>query len=184
MKLEQIIIDADICIKLGGNAKYRFLEIVVPALANRAYIHETVYDEIKMPASAIEQVNTLVETGDLEKISEEELDHTEKNNYKAIYSSLASVMMNPDTPNKNAGEVSSLAIAKVKGITYFGTDERDLQPIIDRKLNTGLKDIRCIRIIDIVKMFKDHDIVGLKRKEVKALWKLSGKSPKLFDEEI
>lgn len=37
------------------------------------------------------------------------------------------------------GEVSSLAMAKTKSITYFGTDEKDLQSIIDEKLNTRMQ---------------------------------------------
>jgi len=40
MKLEKTIVDADFCIKVGASAKYRYLEKVLPALANKAYILE------------------------------------------------------------------------------------------------------------------------------------------------
>ena len=93
-------------------------------------------------------------------------------------------MINPKRERKNRGEVSSLAMAKTKSITYFGTDEKDLQLIIDEKLNNGMDDIYCIRIIDIIYMIKNGELEGLKRKDAKMLWRLSGKSVERFDREI
>lgn len=137
-----------------------------------------------MPASAKEQVDALIQDGVLELIDEYQLDSIERKINDATFASLASVMINPKKPKKNAGEVSFLAMAKAKSITYFGTDEKDLQTIIDEKLNTGIDNIYCIRIIDIIKMFRDGKIEGLNRKETKALWKLSGKPTEWFDKEI
>jgi hypothetical protein len=74
------------------------------------------------------------------------------------YSQLASVMVDPRKPNKNKGEICSLAYAKVKDIPIFATDECDLQPIIDSQLNTGMNDIYCLRIIDIINMAKNEQI--------------------------
>lgn len=184
MKLKQMIIDADICIKIGASPKYRYVEKLFPAIAEKIYIHKAVYDEIMMPASAKEQVDALIQDGILELIDEYQLNSIERKIYDATVVSLASVMINPKKPKKNAGEVSSLAMAKAKSITYFGTDEKDLQTIIDEKLNTGIDNIYCIRIIDIIKMLRDDKLEGLKRKEAKALWKLSGKSTEWFDKEI
>ena len=99
----------------------------------------------------------------------------------ATFNSLASVMINPNKPRKNLGEVSSLAMAKTKSITYFGTDEKDLQVIIDEKLNNGIDNIYCIRIIDIIEMIRDEKLKGLTRKEAKALWRLSDKSTEQFN---
>jgi len=59
MKFKQMILDADICIKIGGNSKYRYLEIIFPAIAEKIYMHKAVYDEIMIPACAKEQVDTL-----------------------------------------------------------------------------------------------------------------------------
>lgn len=184
MKLKRIIIDADICIKMGGSAKYRYLEILFPIIAEKIYMHKVVYNEILIPASAKEQVDMLIQKGFLELIDEENLNDIEKTIYAATFSILASVMLNPNKPQKNAGEISSLAMAKTKSIMYFGTDEKDLQTIIDEKLNNGIDDVYCIRIIDIIEMFRDGELKGLKRKEAKALWRLSGKSTKWFDQDI
>jgi hypothetical protein len=184
MKLKQMIIDADICIKIGASPKYRYVEKLFPAIAEKIYIHKVVYDEIKMPACAKEQVDALIREDALERIDEYQLSSIERKIYNATFTSLVSVMINPNKPKKNAGEVSSLAMAKAKSITYFGTDEKDLQTIIDEKLNTGIDNIYCIRIIDIIKMLRDGKLEGLKRKEAKALWRLSGKSAEWFDKEI
>ena len=184
MKFKQIIMDADICIKMGASSKYRYVEKLFPAIAEKIYIHKAVYDEIMIPGSAKEQVDTLIQEGILELIDEYQLSGIERKIYDAIFNSLASVMINPNKPKKNAGEVSSLAMAKVKSITYFGTDEKDLQTIIDEKINTDIDNIYCIRIIDIIGMVRDGKFEGLKRKEAKALWKLSGKSTEWFDKDI
>ena len=55
--------------------------------------------------------------------------------------------------------------------------------MIDKLLNTGMDDIRCIRIVDIVNMAKSGDI-ALSRKEAKALWVIAGKKKEEFDEEV
>ena len=39
MKFKNIIIDADICIKIGGSPKYRFLEILF-SYADKIYMHK------------------------------------------------------------------------------------------------------------------------------------------------
>lgn len=52
MKLERIIVDADFCIKIGASPKYRYLERILPELAETVYIHKKVYDEIIFPACA------------------------------------------------------------------------------------------------------------------------------------
>lgn len=97
-----------------------------------------------MPACAKEQVDTLIQNGILELIDEEQLSDIERNIYDTTFSSLASVMINPNKPKKNAGEVASLAMAKIKSITYFGTDEKDLQTIIGEKLNIEIDNITAL----------------------------------------
>ena len=92
-------------------------------------------------------------------------------------------MMSPRDSKKNKGEVCSLAYAKAKGIEIFVTDEKELQPIIDSRLNVGLNDIRCIRIIDIVNLAKNNEI-SLSRKIAKLIWIISGKDKQVFDDEI
>jgi len=94
-----------------------------------------------MPACVKEQVDTLIQNGILELIGEEQLSDIERSIYDATFASLASVMLNPNKPRKNVGEISTLAMAKTKSITYFGMDEKDLQAIIDEKLNSYYKKI-------------------------------------------
>ncbi len=184
MKFKNIIIDADICIKIGASSKYRFLETLFPVIAEKIYMHKVVYDEIIIPASSKEQVNQLIKSGNLELIDKEQLNDVERIFYDATFESLAKVMINPNNYKKNAGEVASLAMAKTKSIHYFGTDEKDLQVIIDEKLNTGMDNIYCVRIVDIVEMVRDGKLEGLKRKEAKSLWRLSGKSAEQFDKKV
>lgn len=59
-----------------------------------------------------------------------------------------------------------------------------MQPIIDFNLNTGMDDITCLRIVDIINQIKDGKISGLNRKQAKILWVVSGKRKELFDTEI
>lgn len=93
-------------------------------------------------------------------------------------------MINPTKPRKNRGEVASLAIAKIKSIPIFLTDERDLQPIIDKILNNGFNDISCIRIVDIIEKMKLGKINGYSRKQGKAIWIAAGKRKDIFDNQI
>ena len=78
------------------------------------------------------------------------------------------------------GEACSLAYAKVKSIPLFATDECDLQPIVDIILNTGIDDIHCLRIVDIVSMARNNEI-DLPRKIAKLLWVISGINRNDFD---
>ena len=68
-------------------------------------------------------------------------------------------------------------------IPIFATDEKDLQPIIDKQLNTGMDDITCIRITDIITKAKEGEI-AVPRKIAKALWIVAGKRKEVFDNEI
>ena len=92
-------------------------------------------------------------------------------------------MMDPRRPNKNKGEVCSLAYAKATGIPVFATDEVNLQPIIDSQLNSGLDDIICIRIVDIINKAYEGEII-IPRKVCKALWIVAGKNKDIFDKDI
>ena len=184
MKIDEIIVDADFCIKVGASAKYRYLERVLPALADKVYIHKTAYDEVIIPASAKEQLDSLKTQGVLEVLDENGLNPFEKSLYQDTYNSLADVMISPNNPRKNRGETCSLAMAKTRSIPYFVTDERNLQPIIDWKLNTGMNDIMCVRIEDVIKRIKSGELEGFSRSEAKIMWRLSGKDTSIFDSRI
>lgn len=84
MKLKGIIVDADFCIKVGASPKYRYLEKVLMELADKAYIHETVYKEILTPACAKDQIETLKKQGFLELLDENKLNTIEKATYEGI----------------------------------------------------------------------------------------------------
>lgn len=124
MKLKGVIVDADFCIKVGASPKYRYLEKVLMELADKIYIHKKVYDEILVPACAVDQLKSLKEQGLLEILDEAALSPLERVLYEGTYQSLATVMINPNRPRKNQGETCSLAMAKTKAIPYFATDER------------------------------------------------------------
>ena len=62
MKLEKVIVDADLCIKIGTSPKYLYLEKLMLALAKKVFIHKTVYNEIITPRCAKEQVDRLIRT--------------------------------------------------------------------------------------------------------------------------
>ncbi len=182
--MREIIVDADFCIKVGASPKYRYLEKVLTELADKIYIHKIVYDEIMVPVCAKEQIDSLKKKGLLEIVDESCLSPLEKAVYRGVYQSLANVMVNPKKPRKNQGETCSLALAKTKAIPYFATDEKNLQPIIDRLLNTGMEDIVCIRIEDVIEKIKNGEVRGFKRKEAKVLWRLAGKDTEIFDKHI
>lgn len=181
MVYKEIIVDADLCIKLGSSEKYRYLESLLPCLADRIYIHESVNEEVKTFRA---QLDALINSGKVTVLGEHSLSAQEKAIYSQTYNMLAKVMINKTNPNKNKGEVSSLAMAKTKGIPYFATDEDSLQPIIDRLLNTGMQDIECKRIVDIVQLIKDGQLPDFARKDAKLIWIISGKSRDYFDKSV
>ncbi|MCL2437194.1 MAG: hypothetical protein FWD00_04060 [Clostridiales bacterium] len=184
MKLKEIIVDADFCIKVGVSPKYRYLERLLPKLANKAYIHKAAHDEVMFPLCAKEQLDFLKNQGFLDVLDEKDLNPLEKIVYIGTYQSLAKAMINPHQPRKNQGETCSLAMAKTKSIPYFVTDEKNLQPIIDKILNTGMDDIVCIRIEDVIRRIRFGELEGVKRKEAKVLWRMAGKEPTVFDRAI
>lgn len=181
--VDKMIIDADLCIKLGGSSKHQFLYDVLPLISNQIYMHTHAYREVMMPSSAVSQLKLLINEGKVVLVNECNLNSADRAVYDASYKNLEKVMINPKRPNKNKGEVCSLAYAKVTGIPVFATDEMNLQPIIDTQLNTGIDDIICLRIVDIIKKAKNAEI-DLPRKICKALWVISGKSKETFDNEL
>ena len=181
--ITSIIVDADLCIKLGGSSKYRFLYDVLPLISEKIYMHTHARSEVMSPASAVDQLKQLITENKIQLVNESELNAQDRAVFDATYEKLKSVMIDPKYPRKNKGETCSLAYAKTKGIPVFATDEKNLQPIIDAQLNTGIKDIVCLRIVDIVQKARDGEI-AIKRKDCKALWVIAGKSKEDFDKDI
>lgn len=181
--IDKMIVDADICIKLGGSSKYKYLYEILPLVSEQIYMHTYAHSEVMMPSSAVDQLKDLLLEGKVTLVNESSLESVDRAVYDAAYKQLERVMINPKRPNKNKGEVCSLAYAKAAGIPVFATDEMNLQPIIDKQLNTGINDILCIRIVDIIKKVRDGEI-DLPRKVCKALWLITGKKKELFDQEI
>lgn len=181
--IEKMIVDADLCIKLGGSSKYRYLYDVLPYVTEKIYMHTYAYGEVLMPSSAVKQLQDLVSEGKIEIVDESGMDRKTRVIYEAAYRNLGKVMIDPRRPNKNRGETCSLAYAKAMGIPVFATDEMNLQPIIDSQLNTGIDDIQCIRIIDIIEKAHRGEI-AISRKICKALWIVAGKKKEIFDRDI
>ena len=181
--IDKMIIDADLCIKLGGSNRYRYLYDVLPLISKKIYMHTWAHGEVMMPVSAVNQLKDLVNEGKVELVNENGLDAMNRAIFDAAYRNLERVMINPHKPNKNKGEAYSLAYAKATGIPYFATDEMNLQPIIDAQLNTGIDDITCIRIVDIIQKAHNGEI-DIPRKVCKALWLVTGKKKDIFDKEL
>ena len=139
--IDKIIIDTDLCIKLGGHKKYTFLYDILPLVADKIYMHTHAHGEVLMPSSAVQQLSRLTSENKVVLVNESNLDSKDRAVYDAAYKNLAKVMINPNKPNKNKGEACSLAYAKATGIPVFATDEKDLQSIIDKQLNTGIPGI-------------------------------------------
>ena len=177
---EKIIVDADLCLKLGNSEKYEFLYELLPIISKNIYIHTHVYGEVRFPKSAKDQLDKLINEGKAKMVNENELSTIERVVYDNTYNNLARVMLNPNNPNKNKGETCSLAYAKAKSIPIFATDEKELQGIIDSQLNTGIDDITCVRLIDIIKMAKGGSI-DIPRKKCKAIWRIAGNTNDYFD---
>jgi len=58
--LGKVILDADFCIKVGRFEGLLLLQEVIPVIAQKAYIHQYVYeDEILIPQSAKQQIKRL-----------------------------------------------------------------------------------------------------------------------------
>lgn len=194
MKFSEIILDADMCIKLGGFESINVLEIIIPQLTNKAYIHKYVYeDEILTPKSARMQIQNLVKSGIIKIVHEEELNSLEKNIFYATTQILQSVMIGVKKEGKNWGEVLSLAMAKTKEIPIFMSDERDLQELIDFHLNTGNdSNIKVFRLKNLIEWIKTTPECNLKRSFTKAVWATANaknksdvqKRKKIFDEEL
>ena len=184
MKFDKIIVDADLCIKLGCVNKIAVLETLFPNIAQKVYIHEAVFDEIQYPILIKEQLKHLRKNGQLEILHQNQLGFEKRSVYENTYEILSKVMSDPKNPRKNFGEICSLSMAKAESIHVFATDEKDLQPIIDANLNTGLDNIYCVRIIDIITRIRSGEIEGLNRKFAKLIWALSGKNKDDFDDKI
>ncbi len=179
--VEKIILDADICLKIGSSEKYRLLYDLVPLLAEDVYIHKTTYNEIMYPPEAKMQIEQLISEKKVHLISEEDLEKNDRKVYDMAFNKLCSVMKDPTRPNKNLGEITALAYAKTKSITLLATDEMFLQPIIDKQLNTGVNDIHCMRIQDIIEQSKKGNLM-ISRKTAKLIWVISGKKKAMFDQ--
>lgn len=187
--LEKIIVDADFCIKLGSSEKFPFLSEVLPLLANNIVMHSHAYSEVMIPACAKQQLDELIYKGVVQIVNQSGLDPNSRAVYDMSYSLLERAMIDPRKPSKNKGEACSLAYAKATGIPIFATDEAHLQPIIDSQLNTGINDISCLRIRNVVELIRDGQI-NLPRKYAKALWRIAYNNEdvhnanKIFDEQI
>lgn len=187
--LDKIIVDADFCVKLGGSDKYHFLFEVLPLIATDIYMHTHAYGEVMYPSSAKKQLSDLIASRKVKPVDQSILLPADRAVYDMVYTQLERIMIDPRKPNKNKGEVCSLAFAKATGIPIFATDESSLQPIIDAQLNTGINDITCLRIKNVVEMIRDGKI-ELSRKYAKALWRIAYNNEdvqnanEIFDKEI
>ena len=118
MKFKEIILNADVCIKLGRFERLLLFHDILPKLANKIYIHRYGYE----------------------------------------------------------CEVLTSVLAKIKGIPIIMSDERYLQNIINKHLNTGTSnDIKVFRVEDLIRWIKENLSCGINKKMAKAIWLAFGK---------
>lgn len=166
MKYEKIILDTDICIKIGNYEKVKFLEMLIPKIADKAYMNRYVYEnELLTPKNAKVQIDNLITKNIIEILDEKIFDILDKKIYENTKRKLKKYMIGTKEEGKNWGEVLSLSIAKTLNIPYFVSDERNIQPIIDKHLNVGTEyDIQVIRVKHIVKWIKENKECDISRK--------------------
>lgn len=91
MKYEKVILDTDICIKIGNYEKVKFLEILIPKIVKKAYMHKYVYEnELLTPKNAKVQIDNLIKCGTIEILDEDKLDKLEK----LIYNQTKNILKN------------------------------------------------------------------------------------------
>lgn len=186
MKYDKIILDTDICIKIGNYEKVKFLEMIIPKIAQKAYMHRYVYEnELLTPKNAKNQIDNLIKENIIEILDEKNLDVVDKFIYEDTKNTLKEYMIGTKEEGKNWGEVVSLSMAKTLSIPYFVSDEGKLQPIVNKYLNTGTEyDISVVRVEHIVIWIKENRDCDIGRKTAKALWRSCGKNISEFDEVI
>ncbi|MCB2300260.1 hypothetical protein [Clostridium tagluense] len=186
MKYEKLILDTDICIKIGNYEKVKFIEMIIPKIAEKAYMHRYVYeDELLTPKNAKVQIDNLIRDNIIEILDEDMLDILNRKIYEDTKKILKKYMIGTEERGKNWGEVVSLSMAKTLNIPYFASDEENIQPIIDKHLNVGTEyDIEVVRVEHIVKWIKENKDCEIGRKTAKALWRSSGKENEFFDKYI
>lgn len=183
MKYDRIILDADICIKIGNFEKVKFLELLIPKIANKTYMHKYVYEnEVLTPKNAKVQIDNLIKDNIIEILDANELIGLDKIIYESTKEQLKKYMIGTKEEGKNWGEVVSLSLAKTLNIAYFVSDEKEIQPIIDKYLNNGTEhDITVIRVEGIIKWIKENKDSEINRKTAKAIWRSCGKRNEDFD---
>lgn len=88
--VDKIIVDADLCIKLGGSSKYTYLYDVLPLISEKIYMHTYAQGEVMMPSSAVNQSKALISEGKVILVNESGLDSKVRATYDAAYNNLAS----------------------------------------------------------------------------------------------
>ena len=166
--------DSDICFKFGRYAKIKVLNQILPHISNEVYIHEYVLQtELKTKENGRVQLEQLIALHQLTVLREQDLSKDQKRMYDGNISLLCQVMKGVPTytDRKHFGEICFLAMAKTLQIPIFMTDEMNLQPIIDSKLNSGISDnINVFRLLDLMFWIKEHPECGINRKEAKFIW--------------
>lgn len=173
-QFDTIILDADICLKLGGYDGIQVLEKIIPLVSKKAYIHKYVYnEELLIPAKVKKQLKKLIEKEQLVKIDEDDLEAVERMMYESNVQILCKAMKGTEqlVDSEHKGEIISLAMAKVLDIPIFMSDEKDLQPIIDLKLNTGIgSKINVFRLQHVITWIKNNPNCEVTRKDARKIW--------------
>lgn len=195
IKWERALLDADFSFKLGQLADMNVIEDYLGELVGTIYIHRHIYErEILTPRSVKEQIDRLIAKGKAELVDLSTLTSPLE---KSLYHEMVTLLKSADTETKelgkNWGETVSLAYAKVSGIPYFLSDEKNLQALADEYLNTDAQNsITMIRLKDFILALKE---AGYKRKECQLLWLVANFDPsrkeqsrdwakKVFNEEL
>ncbi|OXS56542.1 hypothetical protein B1A99_19630 [Cohnella sp. CIP 111063] len=168
---EEAILDTDFALKLEKVKKFNAIEKYIPLLVKKLYIHRYVYEnEILMPKRTKDQIDKLVESDRAVIVDAESLHYDAYKSliYQQTIQHLEKVDPETRENGKNWGETVSVAFAFASGIPFILSDERELQELLNKELNSGTdKDILVIRLRDFIEAMKER---GLSRKEAYAMW--------------
>jgi len=101
MKYEKLILDTDICIKIGNYEKVKFIEMIIPKIAEKAYMHRYVYeDELLTPKNAKVQIDNLIRDNIIEILDVDMLDILNRKIYEDTKNILKKYMIGTEERGK------------------------------------------------------------------------------------
>jgi hypothetical protein len=176
-RFSRVIVDTDVCIKLFEYKALDAMRLVFDGIADEVCIHRYLVEEELVSGPIRVHVRELMADGILNMLDPNTvLSQMESVLYHATAMKFAQVHGVDLSKSRceHMGEVLTVALAKTLGIGILLSDESVLQYEINRVLNTGLDDLRVLRMWDIIHWIMSHPDCGIKRRDAKTIWLASG----------